>query len=127
MTSAFPPPSPPKEKRSHWAPIRDLLPELWPQDEKGLRWRVVVALLCLVLAKIAIVVVPLLYKRAVDALTAYTEADALLRSELLLPAWVILAYGLARVLSLGFQELRDFYFARVRSEEHTSELQSRGL
>ena len=113
MTSAFPPPSPPQEKRSHWATNRDVLPELWPHDEKGLRWRVVAALLCLVLAKIAIVVVPLLYKRAVDALTAYTEADALLRSELLLPAWVILAYGLARVLSLGFQELRDFFFARV--------------
>ncbi|WP_366555066.1 ABCB family ABC transporter ATP-binding protein/permease [Aquibaculum sediminis] len=112
MPSQHPDPPPPAD-RSHWQTLKDLLPELWPDDERALRGRVVAAIVCLVLAKVAIVLVPLLYKQAVDGLTAYTEADVDLRSELLLPLWVILAYGAGRVLSLTFQELRDFFFARV--------------
>jgi len=106
-------PSSPVAHRSHWQTLKDLLPELWPDDEKNLRWRVVAALLCLLLAKVAIVLVPLLYKHAVDSRTASVEADTATRGELLLPLWVILAYGAGRVLSLAFQELRGFFFARV--------------
>lgn len=113
MASTSPPPPALSEQRSHWDTLRELLPEVWPRDEKALRWRVVAALLCLLLAKVAIVLVPLLYKHAVDSLTAYSEADAALRRDLLLPVWVILAYGAGRILSLAFQELRDFFFARV--------------
>lgn|SRR5690554_1759945 len=114
MASASPSsPSPRPAQRSHWDTLKELLPELWPQDEKGLRWRVVAALVCLLLAKVTIVLVPLLYKTAVDSLTTYVEADAAMRSELLLPVWVIVAYGAGRILSLSFQELRDFFFARV--------------
>src|SRR5690625_128061 len=113
MASTSPPPPTLSEQRSHWDTLRELLPEVWPRDEKVLRWRVVAALLCLLLAKVAIVLVPLLYKHAVDSLTAYSEADAALRRDLLLPVWVILAYGAGRILSLAFQELRDFFFARV--------------
>jgi len=101
------------DHRSHWQTLKDLLPELWPDDERDLRWRVVAAMVCLLAAKVAIVLVPLLYKQAVDALTAYAETGPELRGELLLPLWVILAYGAGRVLSLTFQELRDFFFARV--------------
>lgn len=64
------------------------------------------ALLCLVLAKVATVTIPLAYKYAVDALTG---ADGLLY----LPLWAIVSYGLARIASLGFAELRDGLFARV--------------
>lgn len=87
--------------------IRSLLPYLWPRNEMELRVRVVAAIVCLFIAKIANVYVPVLYKHAIDALgtTAGTIA--------VLPVGMILAYGLARVLSLAFGELRDAIFAKV--------------
>ena len=87
--------------------IRSLLPYLWPRNEMELRVRVVAAIVCLFVAKIANVYVPVLYKDAIDALgtTAGTAA--------MLPVGMILAYGLARVLSLAFGELRDAIFAKV--------------
>ena len=87
--------------------IRSLLPYLWPRNEMELRVRVVAAIVCLFIAKIANVYVPVLYKHAIDALgtTAGTVA--------VLPVGMILAYGLARVLSLAFGELRDAIFAKV--------------
>jgi ATP-binding cassette, subfamily B, heavy metal transporter len=87
--------------------IRSLLPYLWPRNEMELRVRVVAAIVCLFIAKIANVYVPVLYKHAIDALgtTAGTAA--------MLPIGMILAYGLARVLSLAFGELRDAIFSKV--------------
>jgi ABC-type transport system involved in Fe-S cluster assembly fused permease/ATPase subunit len=87
--------------------IRSLLPYLWPRNEMELRVRIVAAIACLFIAKIANVYVPVLYKHAIDALgtTAGTAA--------MLPVGMILAYGLARVLSLAFGELRDAIFAKV--------------
>src|SRR4051794_35808058 len=87
--------------------IRSLLPYLWPRGEMELRVRVVAAIVCLFVAKVANVYVPVLYKHAIDALgtTAGTAA--------VLPIGMILAYGLARVLSLAFGELRDAIFSKV--------------
>jgi len=71
-----------------------------------MRLRVVLALLCLVLAKLATVLIPVAYKYAVDALAGENGLVTL-------PLWAILGYGLARITSLGFAELRDGLFARV--------------
>ena len=49
--------------------IRGLTPYIWPRDRPDLRLRVVLALLCLVVAKFVNITVPLLYKQAVDALS----------------------------------------------------------
>ena len=87
--------------------IRTLLPFLWPKGEIGLRTRVVVALFFLVLAKGANVIVPLFYKGAVDALTPGTDAI------IVVPVALLIGYGLARVLSQAFGELRDAVFTRV--------------
>ena len=73
-----------------------------------MRARVVLALAFLVLSKIAIVYVPIFYKKAVDALTL-ADSDIVL----VVPVGIIVAYGLARVASLGFSEARDAIFARV--------------
>ncbi|WP_022727854.1 ABCB family ABC transporter ATP-binding protein/permease [Fodinicurvata sediminis] len=91
----------------------DLLPELWPPDRPDLKRRVVAAMIFLVAAKLATVGVPLIYKAAVDNLTAFAESSGAVSGELLLPVWLILAYGAARIISLSFQELRDALFARV--------------
>ncbi len=89
------------------AVIGALLPYLWPADAWGLRARVLVALGFLAAAKGATVIVPLFYKQAVDVLSGETALAVVV------PIGVILAYGLARVLSLAFAELRDAVFARV--------------
>ncbi|OAN50642.1 metal ABC transporter permease [Paramagnetospirillum marisnigri] len=90
-----------------WTTIRSLLPYLWPPGESGLRSRVVIAMICLVAAKAIGVGVPLIYKQAVDALTARPEAV------LVVPLGLLVAYGAARVLAGTFGELRDIVFAKV--------------
>ncbi|HUF90544.1 MAG TPA: ABC transporter ATP-binding protein/permease [Gemmatimonadota bacterium] len=90
------------------ATIRSLLPYLWPKGEPGLRLRVVLSLVCLLVAKLATVYVPILYKRAVDILA---PADA--GAAVVVPVALIVAYGVVRVASSAFAELRDALFARV--------------
>ncbi len=83
--------------------LRSLLPFLW--DYRG---RALVALGTLVLAKVANVGVPLVLKQIVDALE---RTD---RAALVLPVVLLLGYGLLRLASSLFNELRDAVFARVR-------------
>ena len=90
-----------------WAVLGILARHLWPKGEFGLRSRVVVAMVLLVLAKVANVYVPLLYKYAVDALG---EPKAQMVA---VPIALILAYGGARVLAQAFGEVRDAIFAPV--------------
>jgi len=94
--------------------IRSLLPYLWPKGERGMRTRVVVALVFLVLAKIATVYTPLFFGNAVDALSPTAEAAANLA--IAVPVGLILAYGLSRVLAQAFAQLRDAVFARVAQQ-----------
>jgi ATP-binding cassette subfamily B protein len=98
----------PEPKQSDFATMKNLLPYLWPAGEWNLRARVIVAMVFLVLSKVAIVMVPIFYKDAVDALVSAEEGILLV-----VPVGVILAYGLARIASLGFSEARDAIFARV--------------
>ncbi|HYD68688.1 MAG TPA: ABC transporter ATP-binding protein/permease [Azospirillum sp.] len=97
-----------------------LVPYLWPRGETEMRVRVVVAMLLLVGAKAANVYVPIFYKQAVDALTPAAGGAAAggaaaggVSPMLSIPIGLILAYGMARVLSLAFAEARDAVFAKV--------------
>lgn len=89
------------------AVLRVVARHLWPKGETGLRCRVVVAMVLLVVAKVTNVYVPVLYKHAVDAL-GEPAAQAVA-----VPVALILAYGVARVLAQAFGELRDAIFAPV--------------
>jgi ABC-type transport system involved in Fe-S cluster assembly fused permease/ATPase subunit len=94
--------------------FRALLPYLWPAGNLELRGRVVLALILLAGAKGVNVYIPLLYKKAVDALGGAggglnPETSALI----FVPMGVLFAYGSARVLTLAFAELRDAVFAKV--------------
>ena len=89
------------------ATIRSLLPFLWPRGEPGARVRVVCAFALLVAAKVASVYIPLVYGRAVDALAPKHNPVAV-------PVALIVAYGLLRVGSAGFAEMRDAVFAKVQ-------------
>src|SRR5882762_8359102 len=90
--------------------LKGLGPYLWPRDSIELRARVVLALALLIAGKLVNITVPLLYKQAVDARSGTGSASA---GIIAVPVGVILAYGLARVLSQGFNELRNAVFAKV--------------
>ncbi len=96
-------------RRSDMQVMRQFLPYLWPKGETEIRVRVVASMVCLVLAKGANALVPLFYGRSVDAITGRHGAPALAE----IPVLVIAAYGLSRVLSLAFGELRDAIFVKV--------------
>lgn len=81
--------------------LKELLPYVWQ-----FKWRVSLAIACLVLAKVASVVLPLFLKKLVDELGVPP-------SMLVLPVAALLGYGFARFASSAFGELRDALFARV--------------
>ena len=87
--------------KSDWRVIRSLLPYLW-----DFRWRVALALTFLVTAKVANIGVPLLLKEIVDSLD---KSKAIL----VVPFALLAAYGLLRLSSTLFGELRDIVFVKV--------------
>jgi ATP-binding cassette subfamily B protein len=88
-------------RRREWRVVPMLLPYLWEY-----RWRVLIALACLVTAKLANVGVPLLLKEVVDSLDPSHAVVAV-------PFALLIAYGLLRLSTTLFAELRDAVFVRV--------------
>ncbi|MFN2383168.1 MAG: ABC transporter ATP-binding protein/permease [Gemmatimonadota bacterium] len=88
--------------------VRRLLPYLWPKGDARLKVRVVLSLVCLVLAKLATVYVPILYKRAIDELAPVDVGAAVA-----VPVGLIVGYGIVRLLAATFSELREALFAKV--------------
>jgi ATP-binding cassette subfamily B protein len=93
-------------KRADLTVLRRLLPYLWFKGPATVRLRVVAAVAMLIAAKVTTVYVPIIYKHAVDALSAPHGA-------IVLPLGLLLAYGGARMVSAAFAELREIVFARV--------------
>jgi ABC-type multidrug transport system fused ATPase/permease subunit len=103
-----------KEQRvSGWRVIRRVAPYLWPDDKLWVKQRVVIALAMLLIAKIVAVGTPLLYARAVDALSDAGAPDLAVGA-----VGLTVAYGVARLMSNGFQQLRDAVFAKVGQCAH---------
>ncbi len=100
-------PAPPERSarapRGDWQTVRTLLPYLMAY--KG---RVLLALACLIAAKLANVGVPLLLKQIVDGLTLPPAGQMLV-----LPVALLVAYGALRLSTTAFTELREFLFAKV--------------
>tara|TARA_B110000263_G_C15312296_1_gene514409 strand:- start:2624 stop:4444 length:1821 start_codon:yes stop_codon:yes gene_type:complete len=90
-----------------WSVIRKLLPYLWPIGQWEMKIRVVIAIILLILAKMATVVVPAVFGKVVDLLKPLESGEAIL------PLGLLIGYGLLRVGQQAFAELRDFVFARV--------------
>ncbi|WP_216602824.1 ABC transporter ATP-binding protein/permease [Ruegeria sp. HKCCD4884] len=96
------------ERSSGWRTIRKVAPYLWPDDEPWVQRRVVIAMGMLVLAKLIAVYTPILYKGAVDALAGEGVPPLALGA-----VGLTVAYGVARMMTVGFQQLRDAAFAPV--------------
>jgi ATP-binding cassette, subfamily B, heavy metal transporter len=96
---------PNKPHRGDWRVIRDLLPYLLEY-----RFRVILALGCLVAAKFANLGIPILMKELIDSLDVKpTSPQALL----VVPVGIIVAYVLLRISASLFTEVREALFARV--------------
>ncbi|MFP1644984.1 ABCB family ABC transporter ATP-binding protein/permease [Pontitalea aquivivens] len=91
--------------------IRAVLPYLWPEGQAWVKRRVVLALVALVAAKLISVATPLLYKVAVDALAGTAPGPGVLLA--LGAVGLTVAYGMARLMTVAFGELRDAIFVRV--------------
>ncbi len=87
--------------RADWQTLRSLVPYLLE-----FKWRVIVAMTLLVLSKLANVSVPLVLKEIIDAMDKT-------KSVLVVPVFLIVGYGLLRLFSTLFGELRDAVFANV--------------
>lgn len=97
-----------EEKRSALRTIRRVGPYLWPRDNSAVKTRLIVSMLLLVLAKLISAGTPFLYGYTVDSLVS-PDASLFVIGAI----GLIVAYGLVRVLSNGFQQLRDVVFAPV--------------
>jgi len=104
-------------RSGHFAVLRELLPYVWPADRPDLRWRVVFALLALVVAKAITLAVPIAYKQVVDWLTGHASGAGVANVSAIglaaLPAMLIIAYGVGRVLMVLFAQFRDIWFTVV--------------
>jgi ATP-binding cassette subfamily B protein len=87
-----------------------LLPYLWLKERKDLKTRVVLAIIALVLAKIASVGTPLILGRAVNSLSELSSGINLF---MLAPVALIITYGSARIISFTFVAVRDALFSKV--------------
>ncbi len=91
--------------------IARVIPYLWPKDKPWVKRRVVISLCLLLLAKVVSVSTPAIYKQAVDALAGDApDAGTLLG---LAAVGLTIAYGMARLMTVAFQEARDAVFVRV--------------
>jgi ATP-binding cassette subfamily B protein len=93
--------SPTSAGRADWRTVRTLLPYLLE-----FKWRVSIVVLLLVLAKLTSVAVPLVLKEIVDAMDKP-------KAMLAVPVILVVGYGLLRLFSTLFGELRDAVFAKV--------------
>ncbi len=103
MSASFQYTETPNAKSNDWYNIKSLMPYIW--EYKG---RVLLAMVCLILAKVANVGVPVVLKGIVDSL------DTDLHQAIVFPFLLLMAYGGLRIVSSLFNELRDVLFTRVR-------------
>ncbi|WP_299376235.1 ABC transporter ATP-binding protein/permease [uncultured Tateyamaria sp.] len=96
------------ERASGWRTVRKVAPYLWPEDKPWVKKRVILALLALILSKAVSVYTPIIYRDAVDVL-AGDGVSALALGAI----GLTIAYGMARLMNVGFQQLRDAIFAKV--------------
>ncbi len=108
QASSQPPPATdtsPPAARSDWATLQRLFPYLWHY-----KWRVIAALSFMVGAKLANVSVPLLLKELVDALSIKPGNP---QAVLVVPMALLLGYGVLRLSTSLFTELRELVFAKA--------------
>ena len=100
----------PHDRKVEIRVIARVMPYLWPKGQAWVKWRVVLAVASLILAKLVAVATPMILGAAVDSLSGVDDGSRLL---MLGAVGLTIAYGLSRILDSGFQQLRDVVFAKV--------------
>ncbi len=100
----------PHDRKVEIRVIARVMPYLWPKGQAWVKWRVVLAVASLILAKLVAVATPMILGAAVDSLSGVDDGSRLL---LLGAGGLTIAYGVSRILDSGFQQLRDVVFAKV--------------
>jgi len=93
--------------------IKSVLPYLWPKSRKDIQFRVVLAMMALVLGEILGLLAPYFYGVSVDALAPGADEDQTIFMLTAGALGMVVAYGVMRILSVGFSQLRDVIFAQV--------------
>ncbi len=101
------------DSHSMLSTLRNLWPYMWPAERPDLRSRVVWATVFLLIAKIMTLAIPYTFKWATDALNGKVIDNVAIPAVLLAPVALVVAYNLARIVSTGFNQLRDALFASV--------------
>jgi ATP-binding cassette, subfamily B, heavy metal transporter len=95
----------PAQPRSDWSTLKRLFPYLWDY-----KWRALAALAFMIGAKLANVGVPLLLKTLIDAMNVKAGDPA---AVLIVPLGLLVGYGLLRLSTSLFTELRDLVFSKA--------------
>jgi len=100
------------ERKSAMRTIKRVIPYLWPAGRPGIKLRVVLAMVALVLARVTSVMTPFFFKGAIDSMSPELLSDP---TVMLISGTIglVLAYGAFRLFSVGFNQLRDAIFAKV--------------
>ena len=98
----------------HLTVLRELALYIWPIGRPDLRWRVVWAMVALIIAKAITLAVPIAYKAIVDLLTGEMTGKEITAIGLAAsPIFLIIAYGIGRVMMVVFAQFRDVWFTVV--------------
>ena len=96
------------ERKSGMRTIIRVAPYLWPKGQPEIKYRVIFSMLALILSKVIAVYTPLIYRDAVNALSSQGVDELFLGA-----IGLTVAYGVSRIFTNGFQQLRDVLFAKV--------------
>ncbi len=98
------------ERRSGMRTLKRVIPYLWTDSPNWVKIRVVLAMIALVMANILTVITPFFFKGAVNALTDGADASTMFVTG---AVSLVIAYGVIRLMGVGFNQLRDAIFAKV--------------
>ncbi len=102
-------------EQAGWATVRRFLPYLWPKQRPDLRWRIVLAAMLVLAAKVLVLSLPIAYARAIDTMSGPSHRD----QALALALGLVLTYAAGRFATTLFDQLRNIAFARVGQEAVT--------
>lgn len=97
----------PEKMESDLKIIQRIWPFMWSSSDPSIKVRFTVSLLMLLLAKVATLLVPIFFKKSVDALSSS------INMVIIVPIFMVVAYGVARLLASILSEIRDGVFAAV--------------
>ena len=93
--------------------FKSLIIYIWPTNRNDIKFRIILAIFILIIAKVLTVLVPYTYKWATDGIVGNNSMPSLMSAAIITPIFLIISFGIGRVLMMAFNQLRDGLFAKV--------------